>query len=81
MFTKKNKRVILWVQKPDVLDDCNSVPLIRSYEITTLKNQDTWTDFSNLGIKVYLGGWYFDCVANDIYGAMNRKAKNHKLSI
>ncbi len=80
-FTKKNNRTFFGYKGHTIVDDNIPVPVIRSYAVSTAKDHDTTIDLSKRGITVYRDKGYFGHAPRGIDGTMDRRVRNHDLSV
>ena len=79
-FTKKNSKTFFGY-KGHILADGNSVPLIRTYAVTTASVHDSRIDLSKRGIPVYRDKGYFGVKPKGYDATMTKALRGFKLSI
>ncbi len=79
-FTKKNSKTYFGY-KAHILTDLNSVPIIRSYEVTTASVHDSKIDLSIKGIPVYRDKGYSGVKPKGHGATMTRAMRNFRLSV
>ena len=79
-FTKKNNKTFFGY-KGHILTDLNSVPIIRSYAVTTASTHDSRIDLSKNGIPVYRDKGYFGVKPKGYDATMAKAIVNFKLSL
>jgi IS5 family transposase len=78
-FTKKNNKTFFGY-KGHILTDLNSIPIIRSYAVTTASVHDSKIDLSRPRIPVYRDKGYFGVKPKGYDATMNRAMRCFKLS-
>ena len=78
--TKKHSRSFFGYKGHTIVDD-NTIPIVRSYAVTTAKDHDTTIDLSKRGIVVYRDRGYFGHDPKGINGTMDRSVRDHRLPI